>query len=298
MASKETLWVSGVSGGNNKGGTSFNRAPNKNQIEGVLVIMKKLTATPKERGEALQYLSVNREHIPDLAKYLWYSPSTITVLLGEIVSAYPYLATNNLDITLSHRVCNALALFQCVAGHDETRMPFVKANIPMYLFPFLHHINTSKEAEYLKLTSLGIIGSLVQTDQPEIIEYLLNSDFVPMCLRILKFSQEISRTVAAFIIQKIICDEGGRKFICSSKEKIETVIKVLNKVLVDMSKTSPARLFKHVIASYQRLLEVSEVKIVLSGLQMPDIATLDVDQIADEQFKQFLVQLKHDFGCK
>ena len=260
--------------------------------DNIINLVRKLTGSPKERAESLHTLSVQRETIPDLAKYLWYSSCTISTLLGEIISIYPYLATNNLGSSISNRVCNVLALFQCVAGHDETRIPFINANIPIYLFPFLHHMNTSKEAEYFKLTSLGIIGSLVKSDQPEIIDYLLNADFVPLCLRILKFSQEISRTVAAFIIQKIICDDGGRKYICSAKDRLETLLKVLNKVIIDISKDPSPRLAKHLIASYQKLLETNECKSLIHSMITIDLLQLQLSPACDESFKLFVNELK------
>ena len=255
-------------------------------------LVKRLTQSPKERAEALQILSVQREQIPELAPCLWYSPATITALLSEVISIYPYLATNNLNIPLSNRVCNVLALFQCVAGHDETRQPFVRANIPIYLFPFLHQNSSSREAEYFKLTSLGIIGSLVKTEQPEIVEYLLQADFVPLCLRILKFSQEISRTVAAFIIQKILSDQGGKDFIVKNKERVITVLKVLNRVVTDLSRDFSPRLSKHVTGSYNILLDCPEIQKIIASLLTDDIIKNQISPSADDTFNNLISRLK------
>lgn len=266
--------------------------------EKMIGLVKRLTASPKERSEALQILSVQREQIPDLAPCLWYSPATITALLSEVISIYPYLATNNLNIPLSNRVCNVLALFQCVAGHDETRGPFVRANIPIYLFPFLHQTSTSREAEYFKLTSLGIIGSLVKTEQPDIVEYLLQADFVPLCLRILKFSQEISRTVAAFIIQKILSDKGGCDYICKNHERIDTVLKVLNRVVADLCRDFSIRLSKHVTGSYQILLKKRENQATIASLLTDDIKNAQPPPTCDEPFKELLTSLKNISNIK
>lgn len=46
-------------------------------------------------------------------------------LLQEIVSVYPLLSPPNLTANVSNRVCNALALLQCVASHSETRQLFL-----------------------------------------------------------------------------------------------------------------------------------------------------------------------------
>ncbi|EAX96625.1 Cell differentiation family, Rcd1-like containing protein [Trichomonas vaginalis G3] len=273
--------------------TNTNVAIQHRNNEKMLQLVRRLTLSPKERAEALHILSVQREQIPGLAPYLWYSPATITALLSEIISIYPYLATNNLNIPLSNRVCNVLTLFQCVAGHDETRTPFVRANIPIYLFPFLHQTSQSREAEYFKLTSLGIIGSLVKAEQPDIIEYLLKADFVPLCLRILQFSQEISRTVAAFIIQKILSDAGGKNYICSTREHIETVLKVLNRVVCDLTRDFSSRLAKHVIGSYQILFEIKEVRNLIASLLPAELKDAKFSPNTDEQFKNLVTTLQN-----
>lgn len=46
-------------------------------------------------------------------------------LLQEIVSVYPLLSPPNLTAHVSNRVCNALALLQCVASHPDTRQLFL-----------------------------------------------------------------------------------------------------------------------------------------------------------------------------
>lgn len=46
-------------------------------------------------------------------------------LLQEIISVYPLLNPSQLTAAASNRVCNALALLQCVASHNETRTLFL-----------------------------------------------------------------------------------------------------------------------------------------------------------------------------
>ena len=81
---------------------------------------------PQKREIVLQQLSKKRETFPYLAPMLWHSVGTIAVLLQEIISIYPALNPPTLDNAASSRVCNALALLQCVAGHSETRKEFLK----------------------------------------------------------------------------------------------------------------------------------------------------------------------------
>eukprot|EP01117_Protostelium_nocturnum_P007935 TRINITY_DN2833_c0_g2_i3.p1 TRINITY_DN2833_c0_g2~~TRINITY_DN2833_c0_g2_i3.p1 ORF type:complete len:184 (-),score=34.60 TRINITY_DN2833_c0_g2_i3:581-1132(-) len=117
---------------------------------------------PDKRETALLELSKKREIVPDLAPILWYSYGTIACLLQEIVSIYPLLSPPKLKAPASNRVCNALALLQCVASHPETRGLFLNAHIPLYLYPFLNTTSKTRPFEYLRLTSLGVIGALVK----------------------------------------------------------------------------------------------------------------------------------------
>lgn len=88
-------------------------------------------SVPDQRETALLELSKKREDFPDLAPILWHSFGTVSALLQEIVSIYPLLSPPTLTAHASNRVCNALALLQCVASHAETRSLFLNAHIPL-----------------------------------------------------------------------------------------------------------------------------------------------------------------------
>eukprot|EP01126_Amoeba_proteus_P049421 TRINITY_DN577_c0_g1_i25.p1 TRINITY_DN577_c0_g1~~TRINITY_DN577_c0_g1_i25.p1 ORF type:complete len:177 (+),score=30.82 TRINITY_DN577_c0_g1_i25:71-532(+) len=115
-----------------------------------------------KREHALLELSKRREAIPEMAPLLWYSFGVVSALLQEIVSIYPLLSPPKLKSHQSDRVCNALALLQCVASHVTTRGAFLTAHIPLFLYPFLNTVTKSRPFESLKLTSLGVIGALVK----------------------------------------------------------------------------------------------------------------------------------------
>src|SRR6266566_2292643 len=126
----------------------------------------------------------------------------MTSLLQEIISVYTLLNPSQLTAAASNRVCNALALLQCVASHNETRTLFLNgghrpgpcplgpanprrpasAHIPLFLYPFLNTTSKSRPFEYLRLTSLGVIGALVKNDSSEVINFLLTTEIIPLCL--------------------------------------------------------------------------------------------------------------------
>lgn len=100
------------------------------------------------RETALMELSKKREQVPELAMIIWHSfgrfttndlkwrvsdqvAGVMTSLLQEIISVYPLLNPSQLTAAASNRVCNALALLQCVASHNETRGLFLSG---MYIY--------------------------------------------------------------------------------------------------------------------------------------------------------------------
>ncbi|KAG0451671.1 hypothetical protein HPP92_026300 [Vanilla planifolia] len=203
---------------------------------------------PELRENALLELSKKREIFQDLAPLLWNSYGTITALFAdsvwvsdltpmaskaiylhtqwgsrEIVSIYPFLSPPTLSPGASNRVCNALALLQCVAAHLDTRAQFLNAHIPLYLYPFLNTTSKTRPFEYLRLTSLGVIGALVK--------------------------------VATFIIQKILLDDRGLQYIYENADRFFAVTYVLGTMVDSLAEQPSTRLLKHIIRCYLRLTD-------------------------------------------
>jgi CCR4-NOT transcription complex subunit 9 len=222
--------------------------------ERIYQLVLELTNTDT-RESALLELSKKREAVPELAPILWHSFGTIACLLQEIVAIYPLLSPPKLKAHASNRVCNALALLQCVASHPETRTLFLNARIPLFLYPFLNTVSKTRPFEYLRLTSLGVIGALVKMDDPEVINFLLSTEIIPLCLRIMETGSELSKTVATFIIQKILLDEMGLNYICATFERFSAVSTVLTNMVAALAETPSQRLLKHIIRCYLRLAD-------------------------------------------
>lgn len=239
-------------------------------------ITELVAGTNRER--ALLELGKKREQYDDLALVLWNSFGVMTVLLEEIISVYPFLNPPVLTASVSNRVCNALALLQCVASNVQTRGLFLSANLPLYLYPFLSTNARQRSFEYLRLTSLGVIGALVKNDTPEVINFLLTTEIVPLCLNIMEISSELSKTVAIFILQKILLDDQGLSYICTTYERFHTVASVLSKMIDQLSinsqnqqqqqnpSNSSGRLLKHVVRCYMRLSDNLEARKALANI--------------------------------
>ncbi|KAG5053391.1 hypothetical protein JHK87_005589 [Glycine soja] len=311
-------------------------------------------SNPDLRENALHELS------KDLAPLLWNSLGTMAALLQEIVSIYPAISPPNLTPAQSNRVCNALALLQvrieihtaiadccgcgqhcnknisaaivCVASHLDTRMPFLNGNdfflihlkdahIPLYLYPFLNTTSKSRPFEYLRLTTLGVIGALVKVDDTEVISFLLSTEIIPLCLRSMEMGSELSKTevhtiylvngitteesglgtrqmVATFIVQKILLDEMGLKYICTTAERFYAVGRVLGNMVATLVQQPSCRLLKHIIRCYLRLSDNQSACEALRAC-LPDMlrdATFSSCLREDPTARKWLQQLLHNIG--
>ncbi|KAH0904078.1 hypothetical protein HID58_043581 [Brassica napus] len=301
-------------GPSNSAGAPANKDRNLASAEQLVLDL----SNPELRENALLELSKKRELFQDLAPLLWNSFGTIAALLQEIVSIYSVLAPPNLTPAQSNRVCNSLALLQCVASHSDTRMLFLKGNvflllmfctvplgdvyhvahIPLYLYPFLNTTSKSRPFEYLRLTSLGVIGALVKVDDTEVISFLLSTEIIPLCLRTMEMGSELSKTVATFIVQKILLDDVGMDYICTTAERFFAVGRVLGNMVQSLVEQPSPRLLKHIIRCYLRLSDNPRACAAL-GSCLPDSLRdgtfsncLREDQIA----RRWLQQLVHNVG--
>jgi len=230
------------------------RAMPPEERDQICVWIKEL-GNPKLRETALAELSKKREVIPDLAPLMWHSFGTVAVLLQEISQIYPYINPPVMDAAQSQRLCNALALIQCFATHPDTRSAFLLAHIPLYLYPFLHTTSDAGPFEFLRLASLGVIGALVKTDEQEVITFLLTTEIIPLSLRIMDSGSDMSKTVATFILKKILLSESGLYYVCQTYDRFSHVAMILGKMVNALALCPSSGLLRHVIRCYLRLTD-------------------------------------------
>ena len=95
--------------------------------------------------------------------------------------------------------------------------------------------------------------NLQQNDNSTVIHFLLSTEIIPLCLRIMETGSELSKTVAIFIVQKILLDETGLTYICHTYERFYAVGTVLSNMVNQLVETQAVRLLKHVVRCYLRL---------------------------------------------
>ena len=63
------------------------------------------------------------------------------------------------------------------------------------------------------------------------INFLLSTEIIPLCLRTMEMGSELSKTVATFIVQKILLDDVGLNYICATAERFFAVGAVLGNMV-------------------------------------------------------------------
>ena len=289
---------------NSQFGNGRNQSPMRPSTDPTQFHISNLTKSPSIRMESVQYLSQNRDSNKDIGQILWDTPGVMAAILSDIMSIYPAMtsvATNpsNYPSPLTQQqvthVCNCIALLQSIAGHPEVRGEFIQSKIPSYLFPFIHATNQSRECEMLKMASLGVIGNLAKSLQPDVIAYLTNSELtcVPLCLRVLKFGQEGNKIIAAFIIACIASDKIGLSTICSSDgNRLLTALGVLNKVVAELAKQYSPYLAKNIVIAYNAILSFSpQARETALRIAAQDLGQTKLAQNVNEDFQKLFLTL-------
>ena len=130
----------------------------------------------------------------------------------------------------------------------------------------MNTVSKTRPFEYLRLTSLGVSGALVKMDDADVVSFLLQTEIIPMCLRIMETGSELSKTVATFIVQKILLDDGGLAYICATADRFFAVSTVLSNMVGNMVEAPQIRLLKHIIRCYLRLTDNPKAKEALRSV--------------------------------
>ena len=92
----------------------------------------------------------------------------------------------------------------------------------------------------------------MKNDSTEVINFLLTTEIIPLCLRIMETGSELSKTVAIFIVQKILLDDLGLGYICHTYERFYAVGTVLSNMVTQLVEQQTVRLLKHVVRCFLR----------------------------------------------
>jgi CCR4-NOT transcription complex subunit 9 len=238
-----------------------------NEEELIIKLFKDLKDEEK-RTKALSKLSEFYDKNPNLPIYLWYSQGTMTILLQEIISSYKYLSSMKLTQEKSSKIYSILRLLTCIASHKEIRYKFIESKMPIFLYPFLNSTSTAKQNEYIKLLTLTVIGSLIKIEDPKIISFFINTEIVPILLKIIDTGPWLSKIPACIMIHLIIKDDEGLKYICGEKVRYSAIICYMKR-MIKMKHNQ--KILDFILKTFLRLAENNEARIILKNNLLKDI---------------------------
>ena len=247
------------------------------------------------RSQAIENLFKYKEKSNNLAIYLWYSGFTMTAFLQEIINAYQYLNTPNVTNEKFNKVKYIISLIQTIALHPKTRKEFLDSQLLVFLYPFLRCPNKNKSYDVIRVTTLSVIAALVKINDSDVINYLIKTEIIPVILRSMEKGTEIIRFTASFIIQRIIEDIEGLKYICDLKERLYVIICVLNAMLQNKPSN---RIIKHVLKMFLCLTKNKDAKFLIRQNFPPKLKDLNfirsLDESSQRKVSSLLKSLKED----
>ena len=224
---------------------------------------------PKIRHEAIHVLAANRDHENvkrDLAKYLWHSSYTVTLLFQEIQSFDQYLMSQNVELGLFDNnlpisggansfypqginpnnynnnrsinldgLLNAIVLIKAIALDESVRMDLIESKMLVYLYPFLKIFTSGPNCDLPKSfieklnkarpQILLIIKSLSMGSEERIIDFLIDSGYMPLGINVISSGDPVERFLACNILFHIFSSQSGINQCLNKEQKFKVICK-------------------------------------------------------------------------
>ncbi|RID69567.1 hypothetical protein BRARA_C01654 [Brassica rapa] len=183
---------------------------------------------------ALQNLTIHRKNFEILPRLLWKSHFTVAMLLQV-----QFLPTN-----------------LCITHYPETRNCFLKADMQYYFYPLMDINVTDPRLECLRIGALGVIAHMLRPPvDPAAVCYLVNTSCLQHCTKAIEIGSTESKTIAVFIINKILSTGEGLQYCCVLPDRfffIDGLLKRLLMYLTTMARPCPS-LFNLLVGCYTSL---------------------------------------------
>lgn len=108
-----------------------------------------------------------------------------------------------------------------------------------------------------------MIGALLKgEDSSEAVKHLIKTELIVLCLRIMKKGSDMSKTVATFIVMKILLDNVGLDYICRTDERMNAVAQILKDLMEEIEPgknedTKDLKMIGQILRCFLRLSENS-----------------------------------------
>ena len=236
----------------------------------------------EKRSKALSKLSEYYDKSKNLPIYLWYSQGTMAILLQEIISTYKHFSSTKLSSEKYSKIRNILLLLTSITSHEEIRHKFIESKMPIFLYPFLNSTSTTKQNEYIKLLTLTVITNLIIPQEPETISFFINTQIIPILLKIIDRGPLISKVPACLMIHLIVKADEGLKYICEDKMRYSAIILFMRHML--KNKHNP-KIIEQTLKTFLRLAENNDARIILKNTLLKEIKDKNFTKHLNESSK-------------
>ena len=236
----------------------------------------------EKRSKALSKLSEYYDKSKNLPIYLWYSQGTMAILLQEIISTYKHFSSTKLPSEKYSKIRNILLLLTSITSHEEIRHKFIESKMPIFLYPFLNSTSTAKQNEYIKLLTLTVITNLIIPQEPETISFFINTQIIPILLKIIDRGPLISKVPACLMIHLIVKADEGLKYICEDKMRYSAIILFMRHML--KNKHNP-KIIEQTLKTFLRLAENNDARIILKNTLLKEIKDKNFTKHLNESSK-------------
>ncbi|XP_010510000.1 PREDICTED: cell differentiation protein RCD1 homolog [Camelina sativa] len=220
-----------------------------------------------ESDFALHNLAYHRNNFDFLPRLLWESHGTAYIMLQKIIEVYRHIV-GHISLPFSPnlnplRVYDVLLLFQTMAYHQDTKGHFLKAKMPNYFYPLMDIGVADRPYERMRLGALGVIAHMLKASEDgAATRFLMDTSAVSHCVKPIEFGSTDSKTVAVFILHKIMSTDEGLQYCCVLADRFFVIDELLKKLLHQLSfmaRPAPA-LFRLIVGCYSKLSKKSRVR--------------------------------------
>ena len=94
-------------------------------------------------------------------------------------------------------------------------------------YPFLNAARPGRPYELLRINTLNVFDRLVQVDDNEVASFLVQTEIIPLCLRIMEKGNDVAKTCATYIEVATqskgpeLCLSHSREVLCSCQSPCE-----------------------------------------------------------------------------
>jgi hypothetical protein len=129
---------------------------------------------------------------------------------------------------------------------------------------------------------LTVITNLIISQEPETISFFINTQIIPILLKIIDRGPLISKVPACLMIHLIVKSDEGLKYICEDKMRYSAIILFMRHML--KNKNNP-KIIEQTLKTFLRLAENNDARIILKNTLLKEIKDKNFTKHLNESSK-------------